>query len=123
MGDVSETLSVSGFSSDFIIDNGVYNTFEGVFNYDTPLVEAINAYFQKHNEAPLLELSICTYASGSAGTSLKSGDDAESRVTQVYLEAVYEAKQCIDIHRKINGAWTQARFACQKQNGIWLRSF
>lgn len=120
--DVEKTYSYLDASNDtanddHVVGYDIYNTIEQVINADSPLIEAINS---SKDTTVALKISLNTYAKGKS--SDKGGQlESKARISQVYLEAVYEAEEYIDVHRKINGIWTQARFACQKQNGVWVK--
>lgn len=122
VGDASESFIAEFFdhTNQSFIDNAVYNTFEGAFDYDSPVVEAINSYYSRYNEAPLVEVSVYTRASGSEKSGYKEGYSADCRVTQVYLEAVYEEKQGMNMYRHNGSTWKQVQVTYQKQNGVWV---
>ena len=125
--DVSETYKVTDLVSPshstsysyLILESDTYNTFECIFDLDSPLIDAINSYYMKNNRAPEVRIAIQTSAKGTDQSGYKSANSAEVRVSQVYFEAAYE--ESLDVCYNIDGIWEQPRVVYRKNNGRWLK--
>ena len=93
-----------------------YNQTELVLGANSDVVTAINAYGA--GTFPNIKLGVITEAYG--GATSKGMDSGESRVTQAYVEVVYESAPGFSMHTKTNGSWTQVMSAYQKRNGAWV---
>lgn len=104
-----------------------YYTFEGIVPWDSSLIDAINSYRKTSGNMPEIQISLNTYAKGYCNTT--TGDNTGSKTTtgecdtklsQVYLEAVYEDDKGINVYRNEGGTWKQAQVAYEKRNGVWV---
>ena len=96
-----------------------YYTFEGIISANSSLITAINSYYEMHGVMPEIQVSITTAAEGTQNSS-KGNSDGIVRVSQIYLEAVYEDFPCLNIYYKRSNGWTQIQTAYKKQDGSWV---
>ena len=84
-------------------------------------IKTINDYYDEYNEMPELLATITTTAQGYYAVSVYQTKTASGRVkvSQLYVEAVYEAITDIGIYTKTSDAWTPSRAAYQKQDNAW----
>ena len=99
-----------------------YFIFEGIIPYDSSLCTFINDYYKKHGIIPEIQISLNTYAEGNYDDSMSLNKSAEqyAKISQVYLEAVYEERPGMAIYRNVDGVWARAQTAYKKQNGSWI---
>lgn len=83
------------------------------------IVTAINSTVKNTKIFSGVQLGLRTSAH-SHGTALKEGSKSAAYITQAYLVVYYEDDVGLGIYKTINGAWTQAQCAYQKQNGVWV---
>jgi hypothetical protein len=99
-----------------------YYLFEGVVNVNSSLVSEINSYYKANGSMPRVDIQIQTYAEGyySRNETKITTATNDAKVSQVYLEVVYQDILGLDVYRKEGDSWKQVQAAYQKQNGSWV---
>lgn len=126
---VSFRLSVNGAqfntvqASSFVGKMGAwtensYYTFEAVITSSSDIVKEINSYYKTHKTMPPVEILINTDgeygAEGAAGAKR-----SPAKVSQVYLDVVYEDITNIGIFDKVGGKQMPSTAAYKKVGGAW----
>lgn len=125
--DVSFRLSVNGAQFNTVQQSAVYRgsawmtdsyyTFEAVITSCSDILKEINSYYKIHKTMPPVEILINTNGDFSEGTTgLKM---ASAKVSQVYLDVVYEDITNIGIFDKVGGKQMPSTAAYQKVNSSW----
>ena len=95
-----------------------YYTFEAVITSSSDIVKEINSYYKTHKTMPPVEILINTDgeydAEGAAGAKQSS-----AKVSQVYLDVVYEDITNIGIFDKVGGKQMPSTAAYKKVGGAW----
>jgi hypothetical protein len=99
-----------------------YYLFEGVADADSSFVNAINNYYKANGSMPRIDIQIQTYAAGyySQSDTKTTTGTTDTKVSQVYLEAVYEDSKGMSLYRNEGGTWKQAQTAYEKRSGAWI---
>lgn len=98
-------------------DSSSYAIYEAVWNEESDLVDAINMVGGEMD----LQMLIHTYACGYYN-SAKGGVDAYAKLTQAYIEVIYEyanETQGTNLYTK-NGEWKQIQGIRRKESGTWI---
>lgn len=92
--------------------------YDGVSDADMPdVVSALNSHIEANGSGiPEITLVVSSECSKNDGT--KSTGKAYVSYIAIELECEYTAG--LNIHRKVNDNWVQAKAAYQKQNGSWV---
>lgn len=94
-----------------------YYSFESVISKNASIIKEINSYYRANGTMPLIYIEIITdgqYYEGSSGSKTTI-----PKVSQVYLDVVYEDITNIGIFDKVGGAYKAATAAYRKTGGAW----
>lgn len=106
-----------GGGSAWVVDD--YYSFESVISKNASIIKEINSYYRANGTMPPIYIEIITDGEYAESSGSYGSKKTEARVSQVYLDVVYEDITTIGIFDKIGGAYKAATAVYQKVGGRW----
>lgn len=83
------------------------------------LLDLVNAYIKANGVGSFPDATISITTSTNSPENSK-GTYPYTKISQVYLEVVYQRESGLNIYSKSSGGWVQSQSVYQKQSGTWV---
>ena len=97
-----------------------YYLFESIITNESDFIKNINNYYKTYGNSLEMNIDLTTKAVGyySGGDTINY-EDVTIKISQVYLEGIFEEEEKLPIHQKNGISWDNVYVLLQKKDDIW----